>query len=347
MIIVNPAAALHYGANVDVPPFLVHAKWIGLTPADWVFPAFVMMVGVSIPFALGRREPDADLYRRIGWRTLRLVLLGLFLSNLHWLRDLPVDEWRLFGVLQRIGLVYGSCCLLYLPLGWRARGALLVAVLVLYWPLLLLPVGGASSDLFVSGMNAAAFVDRMLFAPHLYVKGPAGFDPEGLLSTLPAIAHGLIGVAIGEVIVARGKRAATRALLLIGSGMIGAGFCWSLVFPIIKALWTGSFVLVTCGITTIVLAGLSAWLDQGRPHVKAARSFVAIGTGFGINAIAAYALHMVTAGLPTWDMLLLPYEAARALLAEPLAALLPILSYLLLIGFFIDGLRRKGWVIKI
>lgn len=344
MILVNSAAAMHYSAGAQVFPLLLHAQWRGLTLADLVFPGFLTMVGVAIPFALGGRAASADQVRRILARTGRLVLLGFVLSNLYWFQDFASGEWRLWGVLQRIGLVYGACALLFLTVGPRARAATIVAVLLLYWPLMLIAApDGVPTDILLRGHNFAAYVDRLLSAPHIYVQGPEGYDPEGWLGTLPAIAHGLIGVAVGERLARRAG--ATRALLAAGAAMIAVGWLWSLAFPIIKDIWSSSFVLVTCGIAVVALAALHALID--REGARGPGPFATAMLAFGANAIAAYALHMLTAGMPAWDLLSLPYEASRRRLGEPLASLLPIGLYLLFIWACMEGLRRKGWILRI
>jgi predicted acyltransferase len=200
MILVNSAAGMKWGAQAAVFPLLLHVPWSGLTFADLVFPAFLMMVGVAIPFSLRGASSDAR-GRAIVWRTARLVLAGFLLSNLYWFQDFASGEWRLFGVLQRIGIVYGLCAILFLATGARTRLVIVGAVLILYWPLVLLPAGdGLVTDIHLRGHNFAAYVDRLLLGPHLYVQGAEGYDPEGILGTLPAVAHGLIGVAIGELL---------------------------------------------------------------------------------------------------------------------------------------------------
>ena len=346
MILVNSVAAMHYSAGAQVFPALLHARWQGLTIADLVFPAFLMMVGVAIPFSLRDRRLTGEQVLRIAARTGRLLLLGFVLSNLYWFQDFASGEWRLFGVLQRIGLVYGACALLFLAAGPRVRLTVVVAVLLLYWPLTLLPApDGSPTDLLVRGRNFVAFIDRWLSAPHIYVQGPDGYDPEGWLGTLPAIAHGLIGVAIGERL-ARGGHAA-RALLLAGAAMLATGLAWSFAFPVIKDIWSSSFVLVTAGVTTIALGLLHAWLDRDHPPAPGARRFAAVMIAFGANAIAAYGLHMLTAGMPTWDLLRAPFDATRSVLGDASASLLPIALYLLLIWACMEGLRRKGWILRI
>jgi predicted acyltransferase len=344
MILVNSAAAMKWGAQAEVAPILLHKSWAGLTLADLVFPAFLTMVGIAIPFSLRDRGGSVPQQGRILARAARLVLLGLILSNLYWFADFSARDWRPFGVLQRIGLVYGACALLFLATGPRTRLAIAGILLVGYWPLTLLPaLDGMPIDIWQRGHNFVASVDRVLLGDHRYVKGPEGYDPEGILGTLPAIAQGLIGVAVGELLLNRAQ-GRTRLLLLIGAAMVAAGLGWSLAFPIVKDLWSSSFVLVTAGITVLALAALHAALDrEGREPGVAATAMIA----FGANAIAAYALHQLTAHLVTWDLLLVPFRASRATLGDPLASLIPVLLYMLLIWGALEWLRRKRWFVKV
>ena len=344
MILVNSAAAMKYGAEADVAPILLHVPWDGLTLADLVFPSFLVMVGVAIPFSMRGRDGDSVPWRPILDRTTRLLLLGFILSNLYWFTSFASGDWRLFGVLQRIGLVYGACTLLFLLTSSRTRLILIAVMLALYWPLALLPsLDGLSTDIWARGHNFVASVDRLLLGDHLYAKGPEGYDPEGILSTLPAIAQGLIGIAVGELLIRR-NGAATRSLVMIGGAVLAVGGLWSLAFPVVKDIWSSPFVLVTSGITIWALAALHHWHDRtDRKPGIAATAMLA----FGANAIAAYTLHQVTAGMVTWDLMLAPFRATRALLGDPIASLLPVLFYLFLIWAAMEWLRRKRWFIKI
>jgi predicted acyltransferase len=350
MILVNSMAGMKWGAEADVYPLLLHASWDGLMLADLVFPGFLMMVGVAIPLAAANvRDGAAGQRGVILGRAARLFVLGFLLSNLYWFADFSSGDWRLFGVLQRIGLVYGACALLFLACGPRVRLGIIAAILVLYWPLSLLPaLDGLANDIWMRGHNFVASVDRVLLGAgnHNYVKGPEGYDPEGLLGTLPAIAHGLIGVAIGEYLLRRPAGSA-RTLALAGAAMLALGIAWGFVFPVIKDIWSSSFVLVTCGITTLALAGLHAWLDRDMPPQGATRWFVLFGTGFGINAIAAYVIHQLSAAWVTWDLTLVPFEAVRGTLGDGIASFIPVALYIGFIWLCVEYLRRRKWIIKI
>ncbi len=346
MIVVNSMAAMKWGAEAAINPLLLHVSWDGLALADLVFPGFLLMVGVAIPLALakgpGRTGP-------ILTRTMRLFLLGVVLSNLAWFADFSSGSFRLFGVLQRIGLVYGACALLFLACNARVRAVLIVLILGLYWPLALLPaLDGLPTDIWARGHNFIGSVDRVLLGAgdHIYVKGPEGYDPEGLLGTLPAIAQGLIGVAVGEFMLRRTSGSA-RALAVAGAAMLAAGIGWGLVFPVIKDIWSSSFVLVTTGITLLLLAGLHAWLDRPHPVGRGARLVTVFGAGFGINAIAAYVIHQLSAPVPAWEVMLVPFELLPRIIGDTAAAFVPVTIYVVMIWGAVHYLHRKNWIIRI
>jgi predicted acyltransferase len=343
MILVNEMA----GMAPPVYPLLLHSHWAGLTIADEVFPAFVFMVGASIPLSFKRRE-DAD-YSRILARSLRLILLGFILSNIFWFSSFSSGSWRLFGVLQRIGLVYGACAVMFLHMSPRTRLIIAAAILVLYWPLALIPsLDGLTTDMWIRGHNFIGSVDRVLLGAgnHIYVPGREGYDPEGLLGTLPAIAQGLIGVSVGEYLLrgAEGKR--LRTLAIAGAAMLVIGVAWGFVFPVIKDIWSSTFVLVTTGIALLVLCGLSLLFDS-RPLTGIRRAVGIIVLPFGMNAIAAYTLHEVAWALLGWDLLQLPYRHLRPIIGPENAAFLPVFLFLAFIWLCMFYLWRKRWFIRI
>ena len=339
MIIVNEMDGMErVGA---VYPFLLHSNWDGLTIADVVFPAFVFMVGVSIPLSLKNRK-EAD-YSHIFKRTVRLLILGFILSNLFWLQKFSSGTWRLFGVLQRIALVYCVCAPMFLKLSPRTRMIVAAAILILYWPLTLIPtVDGTPTDLWVRGQNFVGSVDRALLGQgnHIFVHGPYGYDPEGLLGTLPAIAQGLIGVAVGEYVLREPERRAMRVLATAGVLMLAVGIAWSFVFPIIKDIWSSSFVLVTTGISLLLLVALASLFD-GRPMNKARQLAGIIVLPFGVNAIAAYTIHEVGWSFLGWDVFQLPYKKLVPMIGPELASFAPVLLLLAVVWLCMFYLWQK------
>jgi predicted acyltransferase len=281
MILVNnPGSWSHvYGP-------LRHAEWHGWTPTDLIFPYFLFIVGVAIPFSFRRRLRDGadrgSLFRHVARRAAILVGLGLLLRAVP---DFDFATMRWPGVLQRIGLVYLAAAGLYLGAGPRARGVWTVAMLLGYWALLtLVPVPGyGTGDLSPDG-NLAAYLDRVLMGGHLYTET---WDPEGLLSSLPAVATSLLGIVAGEwLLTGREGGTLARGLLWAGLGLTVFGLAWGLVFPINKNLWTSSYVVFTAGTALVSLGALYWAVDVRRLRGPWLTPWVV----YGMNAIAVYVL---------------------------------------------------------
>ncbi len=350
MCLANATDGVEGGLHASVFPTLLHERWQGLHFADTVFPAFLMMMGVSVAIAFGKAKEtgvQAADYRKVLWRAFRLVLLGFILVNVDWFADFASTTSRYFGVLQRTGLVYGACGLIYLTCGPRVRLGIIAALLLLYWPLALLPqLDAGATDIWTRGHNFIGSFDRVMFGAghHNYVDGPDGYDPEGLLGTIPAIAHGLIGVAVGEFLAKNRGKSATMKLAVAGAVMLAIGCAWGLVFPVIKDIWSSTFVLVTCGLTTMVLAGLHALLDNGK---EPKNWLVLFPMAFGLNAIVAYVLDELCWAVPQWNLIDLPYQWLKDAIYQPVAAVIPVLLYILLLWVVLDYLRRQKWIVKI
>jgi len=287
MILVN-----HPGNPRHVWPPLAHAHWNGWTLADLLFPAFLFIVGVAIAQSLAyRNRPDASrraLVRRIVLRTLTLFALGLFL-NAFPLFDLT--HLRIPGVLQRIALCYLLASLAFLGLSVGGQATLTVVLLAAYWLLMTrVPVPGIGPGVLEPGSDLGAWLDRLTMSGHL---AHGSWDPEGLLSTLPALASTLMGVLAGHWM--RGARSATTktlGLLLAGVGCMALGAWLGRWFPINKNLWTSSFAVFTAG-TSALLFGLACWVVDVRGHRRRALPFVV----FGRNPIALYVLATLVAKL--------------------------------------------------
>jgi len=278
MILVN-----NPGSWSQVYPPLLHAEWHGWTPTDLIFPFFLFIVGVSIPLSFGKRlakgNSRKELFLHILRRSLILFGLGIFMAAFPRFDILNV---RIMGVLQRIGVVYLFAASAYLFLDRKGRGVALPLILLGYWALLtLFPVPGYGPGELSPEGNLGAYLDRLILGDHLWREM---WDPEGLLSTLPAIGTTLLGIHAGEWI--RGGASHVRiALGLVAAGVaaLAVGSFWGLVFPINKGLWTSSYVVFTAGAASVLL-GLMFWAVEVRRWKGWATPLVI----YGMNAIAVF-----------------------------------------------------------
>lgn len=292
MIVVN-----HPGSWAHIYAPLRHAAWHGITPTDLIFPFFIFITGISIAFALGSRKESgvnlSEIRVKIIKRSITIFALGL-LFNL-W-PSFNFATVRIPGVLQRIALVYLITALLYLRFEKKQLVWLAVIALVVYWPLMtVIPVPGIGEASLEAETNLGAWLDYSLMKGHIWQER---WDPEGLLSTIPAIATGLMGLLTG--IALRDSELSDKMkltyLFCTGSVLILLSLAWDIVFPINKNLWTSSFALFTAGAGMLVLA-LLYWLIDVRKLVKPAMPLIA----YGSNAITVYmAAHMFSAVMWRW-----------------------------------------------
>jgi len=321
MVIVNNPG--DWGA---VYPPLLHAAWHGWTPTDLIFPAFLFIVGVSMAVGAPERLAPAVVLRR----GVVLAALGLFLSGFPFF---DLARWRIPGVLQRIGLCYVGAAVVWQGLAVRGdvrattrRLSVAVAICLLgYWALVALvpPPGGAAGDLTPEG-NLGAWLDRAIFGTHLW---KTTWDPEGLLTSLPAVGTTLMGVAAGVGIRAARPACQAPALVTAGAAAIVAGLLWDAVFPINKALWTSSYALFTGGVAMLVLGLLHRWLDDGRSTSARDRltgPFVVLGRNalvvFVVSGLVAKLMHLLMVPGPAGAPVSLQrwlYEAVFAPLGPP------------------------------
>jgi predicted acyltransferase len=270
---------------------LMHAKWNGWTPADFIFPSFLFLVGISLVYSFDARRLRGETNQQILWhvfkRSLILIAVGL-LVNASPIYGLDVHSWRFEGVTQRIGLCYFLAAILELWSGRRGQLLALVGCLLGYWALLrFVPVPGAGipgRDIaFMDPVqNLPAWLDRKLFMGHLY---DGTRDPEGLIHTIPAIGTTLIGVLTGHWL--KSKRSTSQligGMVFLGIlGMLG-GELWNRWFPINKNLWTSSFVLFSGGFCLLFLA-LLYWLSESKRWRGKWTMPILV---FGMNAIAGF-----------------------------------------------------------
>jgi predicted acyltransferase len=265
-----------------------HAEWEGFRFYDLIFPMFLFLVGCSIPLSLGKLDQDK---RRMHWRILRrtvlLVLMGLLyngIQNFDW------GQLRWMGVLQRIGIGYGIAALLTVHLSNRGLLVVWLAILLGYWGILSwVPVpGGIAGDLSPAG-NLSGYLDRSLLPGKILEKYYGYGDNEGLLSTIPAVATVLLGVGAGRWLQGTASHfQKASGLMAIGALLVIAGNQWGNYFPVIKNLWTSSFVLVAGG-WSLMLLSLFYGLIDGLGWKRWAWIWVAIGA----NAITIYLLQRI------------------------------------------------------
>lgn len=292
MIIVNTPGS---GASPYAP--LEHATWFGFTPTDLVFPSFLFAVGNAMSFSQSKYKliSNAAFLKKIIKRTVLIFLIGylmywfpFFNLDAHGhITGAPMSHTRIMGVLQRIALCYffGSLIVQYLS----KNKVIIVSIILLvgYW-LILLAFGDANQPYSMIG-NAGNYFDKFLMGnDHLYHGEGIPFDPEGWLSTIPAIVNVVIGFLAGKFIQEKGKTFECLAkLLLAGALLIFIALCWNLVFPIGKKLWTSPFVLLTSGIDLIWISALVYIIEMSnRKAVKWTEFFMI----FGRNPLFIYVL---------------------------------------------------------
>ncbi len=271
---------------------LDHVTWEGFRFYDMIFPLFIFMAGVAMPFSLGKQRergvPLSTLYGRVFRRMVFLFALGLMCNGiLQW--NPPI---RVMGVLQRIALSTGLAGFIYLLIRVRGQIAVTAAILLGYWAFLaLVPVPGGSAGDYTMNGNWSAYLDRVVLRDGLTFNGVSYSklyygqgDNEGLLSTIPAIATALLGVLAGEWLRSCPTNS-RRVIGLYGAGLacIGVGIGWGQFFPIIKILWTSSYVLVAGGCSMLLLATFYMIIDVWG-FKRWAFPFVVIG----LNSITIY-----------------------------------------------------------
>jgi predicted acyltransferase len=354
---------------------LEHAPWHGWTPTDLIFPFFLFIVGITTHLSLGARRErgasDRELVGRILWRGAAIFALGLFLSAFplfNWrpiagnpdpsFLDRVVDQFvnlRIMGVLQRIALAYVLGALLTLRTSMRQQVAIAAALLLGYWALMTLvpvPDSGIPGAQLLSSKdgNLAAWFDRLVLGPrHLWVGADHRWDPEGLLSTLPAIGTVILGVLTGRWIGApRPLTARIRGLAAAGAVAIAVGLLWGTVFPINKSLWTSSYVVFTAGMAAVALA-LCLWVIDERRITGWTKPFVVYGVNpmiaFLLSGMAArliYSILKVSSGGETMSLQRWIHETFYASwLAPKNASLLFALSFVALFYLLLAALHRR------
>ncbi|MBN1163099.1 MAG: DUF1624 domain-containing protein [Candidatus Krumholzibacteriota bacterium] len=349
MILVNTPGGW---SHVYAP--LRHARWQGCTFADLVFPFFLFIMGGAMYFSFARyaRRLGGEAFRKVLRRVAVIFLIGLALNAFPYYRD--YSTFRFMGVLQRIALTYGIAAFLCLWLDRLEIAAVSVLILTGYY-LVLRDFGGAEP--FSLETNLVRRIDlRILGAPHLWTGTGVPFDPEGLLSTLPAAVTVMFGYLSGSLIEAcRERKGAWLIMILLGAGAVAAGKGWGLSFPVNKSLWTSSYVLYTAGIALLILAPL-LWLTEMRGYRKWAKPLEVLGrnplflyilAGFWVKILVTLVRIPRAGGNYTSGYSWL-YQSIFVPLAGPLnGSLLFALSHIALYGAVLTLLYRKNIFIKI
>lgn len=359
LVVNNPGSWSHVYAP------LLHAPWHGCTPTDLVFPFFLWIVGVSLVLALARRreqgvEPRV-LTRQLAQRAAILVGLGLFLAAFPFgllpTHTFSLSSLRIPGVLQRIGVCYLLAGLICIRTGVRGQVLWLAGLLLGYATLLLLvPVPGFGAGVLAPEGNLAWWIDSHLLKGHTWSGAPVkGFDPEGLLSTLPAVGTVLLGALTGQVLRAAWTEAdKLRWLVVGGGGLVVSGLVAGTVLPINKGLWTSSYVLYAGGWAMVVFA-VCYWLID----VKQRRGWATPAVIFGMNAIVAFVMAGLVGkllGLIRWaddagNKVTLKgwlYDGAFGWIAEPKLASLAFALAFLAVHFAVAwALWRRRWFVRV
>lgn len=339
---------------------LQHAEWHGFTPTDMVFPFFLFVVGVSIPLALGPRieHGEGGLLAHALRRAAVIFALGLLL---HAVPFFPLATLRIPGVLQRIAVCYLLAALLVAATrgsrGWRGQAVAAGALLVGYWLLMtrVAAPGQIAGDLSPAG-NLAGYVDRLVLGPRHIWQASRVYDPEGILSTLPATATTLLGVLAGHWM--RADRPAGQAASQVAGGLVvgglvatALGWLWGLWFPVNKPLWTSSYALLMSGLAALALA-TCYWVIEVRGRRGWAAPFAVLGvhalTLFFLSSLVAKLLVIIRVGaegprLQAWlfDHLFAPWASpANASLAYAV-------GYVLLWSALIRALDRTGLRLRV
>jgi predicted acyltransferase len=350
MILVNTPGD---GRHVYWP--LEHAEWHGWTPTDVVFPSFLWIVGLAMTLSLGRRlkrgDSRAALFRAAGRRAAILFVMGVLVYvypefNLH--------TERILGVLQRIAICYFAAAAIFLTTKVRGQIVWIVSLMAVYWLLMAFaPVPGyGAGRLDVEG-NFAHYIDRIVLGSHNYIWTKT-WDPEGIVSTLPAIATCLLGIIAGHIVALR-RSIGERCLQLFGLGavLLTAGLICNIWLPINKKLWTDSFTLFMAGLDFVMFAGM-LWLVDGLGWRRAVKPLVIMGS----NAILIYlasefldeTLGWVHWAGPTGRVSLRGwiYTHIFAGLGGPYnASLVFAIAYVLVLYLFSLFLYRRGWFVRV
>jgi predicted acyltransferase len=302
MILVN-----NPGSWSNIYPALQHAKWNGCTPTDYIFPFFLFIVGVAVTISLTKRKESGIDQNKLIWqifkRGLIIFAIGIFMAawpfwNFTDDKFIDLSLLRIPGVLQRIGIVYFFTSLIFLKTNIKTQAVIGVLLLVAYWLIMtVIPVPGygmpnlnvatltdaATQEKFAP--NLAGWIDKLILGNHMW-KASKVWDPEGILSTLPAIVTCLSGVMLGHWLRTKNDSSVkTSWIFVFGNFAILIGVIWDMWFPMNKSLWTSSYVMFTTGMA-LLFFGMCYWIIDVKGIKWWTKPFVV----YGMNAITVFAL---------------------------------------------------------
>jgi len=291
MILVN-----NPGSWGSIYPALGHAKWHGVTPTDLIFPFFLFIVGVAITYSLSKRKERGDnqtkLILQIVKRSAILFLLGLLLAGFPYY---DLSHIRIPGVLQRIGVVYLFSSIIFLKTSIKTQAIVGGALLLVYWALMtLIAVPGVGYPNLEPATNLGAWIDNTLLHGHLWSL-PKVWDPEGILSTIPAISSALSGILAGHWLRSKRNEMEKVAWMFVYGciALVIAAF-WDMWFPINKSIWTSSYVIYSSGMALIFLAICYFLID-----IKGITWWTKPFVVYGMNAITVFFVSGIMARLLT------------------------------------------------
>ena len=307
LLVNNPGSWSHVYAPLE------HVPWDGWTPTDLVFPFFLFIVGITTTLSIGglmeRGSSGRELFRKVLTRSIIIFALGLAMQGFP---EYDLRTIRVPGVLQRIALSYLIAATVVLWTGLRGQLVALIALLVGYWVLMTrVPVPGLGSTALAPDLNLSNWLDLKLIGRNHLMHETMTWDPEGTLSTLGGVASVMCGVLAGHWI--RSSRVASAKVIgLIVAGGVGValGSWWSHTYPIIKNLWTGSFVLLSAGMACLVLAAIYWFVDMKGHRGWAVTPFLVFGT----NAITAYWLSSLMGIVLNWIVITSPEDGESLVL---------------------------------
>lgn len=335
--------------NVYSP--LLHASWHGLTPTDLVFPFFLFIVGISISLAYQNKTASLNTYKKIGIRSLKLIGLGLLLN--WFLPYFPFfkgfETLRIPGVLQRIGIVFFFAAILFLNCNKKQLLGVIAFILIAYFGFLgfiHLP-DGSIPTFDRAANNWANYIDLQFLGKHMWQPD---YDPEGVLSTFPAIATSLIGIFIGNIIKENGSMETVRKIFLSALLFLTLGYVWHIWFPINKAIWSSSFVLATAGWASLILAIIYYLNDVRNMNVGNIFSIVGMNaiTVFFLSSFIAKCFYLIKLGNGKSIHYTLYNSIYESLIANPKLAsclyALTVVTFYMLLGY---AMYRKKIFIKV